>query len=158
LKQHGCRSAESDAPSKASPVISGWRQSIWFLRISVSRARPEKILALSPLPAPVNLARQPPHYPEVRAGLRTSHAGAEGSIIIGTRREKTDLPFGWNAQAGEYGDLDAQGVIDPAKVVRTALQDAASVAGLLVTSEAMIAENPKKEAAPALPPGAGMDF
>ena len=86
------------------------------------------------------------------------NAGAEGSIIVGKLREKSDFSFGWNAQTGEYGDLYAQGVIDPAKVVRTALQDAASVAGLLVTTEAMIAEKPKKEAAPALPAGAGMDF
>jgi hypothetical protein len=105
------------------------------LRISVSRARPEKILALLPLPEAVNLARQPPHYPEVPASLRTSHAGAEGSIIVGKLREKTDLSFGWNAQSGEYGDLYAQGLIDPAKVARTALQDAASVAGLLVRSD-----------------------
>ncbi|TWF43309.1 chaperonin GroEL [Neorhizobium alkalisoli] len=86
------------------------------------------------------------------------NAGAEGSIVVGKLREKTDLSFGWNAQTGEYGDLYAQGVIDPAKVVRTALQDAASVAGLLVTTEAMIAETPKKDAAPALPAGPGMDF
>jgi len=86
------------------------------------------------------------------------NAGAEGSIIVGKLREKTDLSFGWNAQTGEYGDLYAQGVIDPAKVVRTALQDAASVAGLLVTTEAMIAEKPKKDAAPAASGGAGMDF
>ncbi|ACS60628.1 MULTISPECIES: chaperonin GroEL [Rhizobium] len=86
------------------------------------------------------------------------NAGAEGSIVVGKLREKSELSFGWNAQTGEYGDLYAQGVIDPAKVVRTALQDAASVAGLLVTTEAMIAEKPKKDAAPALPAGAGMDF
>ncbi len=86
------------------------------------------------------------------------NAGAEGSIIVGKLREKTDFAYGWNAQTGEYGDLYVQGVIDPAKVVRTALQDAASVAGLLVTTEAMVAEKPKKEAAPALPAGAGMDF
>jgi len=85
------------------------------------------------------------------------NAGAEGSIIVGKLRENTDLAWGWNAQTGEYGDLFKMGVIDPAKVVRTALQDAASVAGLLVTTEAMIAEKPKKEAsAPAMP--AGMDF
>jgi len=85
------------------------------------------------------------------------NAGAEGSIIVGKLREKTDLAWGWNAQTGEYGDLYKMGVIDPAKVVRTALQDAASVAGLLVTTEAMIAEKPKKDAAaPAMP--AGMDF
>ncbi|MBB4227041.1 chaperonin GroEL [Rhizobium mongolense] len=86
------------------------------------------------------------------------NAGAEGSIIVGKLREKSEFSYGWNAQNGEYGDLYAQGVIDPAKVVRTALQDAASVAGLLVTTEAMIAEKPKKEAAPAIPAGAGMDF
>ncbi|MND96739.1 60 kDa chaperonin 5 [compost metagenome] len=86
------------------------------------------------------------------------NAGAEGSVIVGKLREKTDFSYGWNAQTGEYGDLYAQGVIDPAKVVRTALQDAASVAGLLVTTEAMIAEKPKKDATPAIPAGAGMDF
>ncbi|EKF60840.1 putative heat shock protein groEL 5 [Agrobacterium albertimagni AOL15] len=85
------------------------------------------------------------------------NAGAEGSIIVGKLREKPDFAFGWNAQTGDYGDLFAQGVIDPAKVVRTALQDAASVAGLLITTEAMIAEKPKKDAAPAMPAG-GMDF
>ncbi|MBU2485470.1 MAG: chaperonin GroEL [Alphaproteobacteria bacterium] len=85
------------------------------------------------------------------------NAGAEGSIIVGKLREKSDRAWGWNAQTGEYGDLYKMGVIDPAKVVRTALQDAASVAGLLVTTEAMIAEKPKKEAAsPAMP--SGMDF
>jgi chaperonin GroEL len=86
------------------------------------------------------------------------NAGAEGSIIVGKLREKTEFSYGWNAQTNQYGDLYAMGVIDPAKVVRTALQDAASVAGLLVTTEAMIAEKPKKEAAPALPAGGGMDF
>jgi chaperonin GroEL len=86
------------------------------------------------------------------------NAGAEGSIIVGKLREKADFAWGWNAQTGEYGDLYKQGVIDPAKVVRTALQDAASVAGLLVTTEAMVADKPKKEAASAVPAGAGMDF
>ncbi|GCA50413.1 60 kDa chaperonin 5 [Sinorhizobium sp. KGO-5] len=86
------------------------------------------------------------------------NAGAEGSIIVGKLREKAEFSYGWNAQTNEYGDLYAMGVIDPAKVVRTALQDAASVAGLLVTTEAMIAEKPKKDAAPALPAGGGMDF
>jgi chaperonin GroEL len=87
------------------------------------------------------------------------NAGAEGSIIVGKLREKTEFAFGWNAQTNEFGDLYGQGVIDPAKVVRTALQDAASVAGLLVTTEAMVAEKPKKEApAPQMPAGGGMDF
>lgn len=95
---------------------------------------------------------------EAPARQIAENAGAEGSIIVGKLREKSEFSFGWNAQTGEYGDLYAQGVIDPAKVVRTALQDAASVAGLLVTTEAMIAEKPKKETSPALPAGAGMDF
>ncbi|MEP0697201.1 MAG: chaperonin GroEL, partial [Nitratireductor sp.] len=85
------------------------------------------------------------------------NAGAEGSIIVGKLREKSDFSYGWNAQTGEYGDMFKMGVIDPVKVVRTALQDAASVAGLLVTTEAMVADRPKKEpAAPAMP--GGMDF
>ncbi|MBY5586312.1 chaperonin GroEL [Rhizobium leguminosarum] len=95
---------------------------------------------------------------EAPARQIAENAGAEGSIIVGKLREKTEFSYGWNAQTGEYGDLYAQGVIDPAKVVRTALQDASSIAGLLVTTEAMIAEKPKKDAAPPMPPGAGMDF
>jgi chaperonin GroEL len=87
------------------------------------------------------------------------NAGAEGSIIVGKLRENTEFSYGWNAQTNEFGDLYSQGVIDPAKVVRTALQDAASVAGLLVTTEAMVAEKPKKEtSAPPMPAGGGMDF
>ncbi|RWP38056.1 chaperonin GroEL [Mesorhizobium sp.] len=86
------------------------------------------------------------------------NAGAEGSIIVGKLREKTEFGYGWNAQTNEFGDLYAQGVIDPAKVVRAALQDAASVAGLLVTTEAMVAEKPKKEAAAPAMPGGGMDY
>ncbi|MEW9804995.1 chaperonin GroEL [Mesorhizobium marinum] len=95
---------------------------------------------------------------EVPARQIAENAGAEGSIIVGKLREKSEFAHGWNAQTNEYGDLYKQGVIDPAKVVRTALQDAASVAGLLVTTEAMVAEKPKKEASvPAMPAG-GMDF
>ncbi|WP_192254726.1 chaperonin GroEL [Mesorhizobium silamurunense] len=85
------------------------------------------------------------------------NAGAEGSIIVGKLREKPEFGWGWNAQTNAFGDLYNEGVIDPVKVVRTALQDAASVAGLLVTTEAMVAEKPKKEpAVPAMP--GGMDF
>ena len=86
------------------------------------------------------------------------NAGAEGSIIVGKLREKPEFGWGWNAQTNAFGDLYNEGVIDPVKVVRTALQDAASVAGLLVTTEAMVAEKPKKEpVVPAMPAG-GMDF
>ncbi|RAZ83055.1 chaperonin GroEL [Mesorhizobium hawassense] len=95
---------------------------------------------------------------EAPARQIAENSGAEGSIIVGRVREKSEFGYGWNAQTNEFGDLFGQGVIDPAKVVRTALQDAASVAGLLVTTEAMVAEKPKKEfPAPAMP-GGGMDF
>ncbi|MEO5325182.1 chaperonin GroEL [Mesorhizobium sp. CC13] len=86
------------------------------------------------------------------------NAGAEGSIIVGKLRDKAEFGYGWNAQTNEFGDLYSQGVIDPVKVVRTALQDAASVAGLLVTTEAMVAEKPKKDAPLPAMPGGGMDF
>ena len=95
---------------------------------------------------------------ETPARQIAENAGAEGSIIVGKLREKTEFAWGWNAQTNEFGDLYSQGVIDPAKVVRTALQDAASVAGLLVTTEAMVAEKPKKETGPNTPATAGMDF
>jgi chaperonin GroEL len=87
------------------------------------------------------------------------NAGVDGSIVVGKILEKNEYAFGYDAQRGEYGDLFTLGIIDPTKVVRTALQDAASVAGLLITTEAMVAEKPKKEAPmPAMPPGGGMDF
>jgi len=86
------------------------------------------------------------------------NAGAEGSLIVGKLRENDTFSFGWNAQTGEYGNLFDMGVIDPVKVVRSALQGAASIAGLLVTTEAMIAERPKKDPAPGLPPSAAMDY
>ena len=103
----------------------------------------------------------------VRRALQTparqiaENAGEDGAVVVGKIVDKGDYAFGYNAATGEYGDLVKQGVIDPAKVVRTALQDAASIAGLLITTEAMVAEKPKKKA-PAMPPGGGgmgdMDF
>jgi chaperonin GroEL len=75
-----------------------------------------------------------------------ANAGEDGSVIVGKILENSKYTFGYNAQSHEYGDLYAQGVIDPTKVVRCALQDAASVSGLLITTEAMIADVPKKEA------------
>jgi chaperonin GroEL len=84
-----------------------------------------------------------------------NNAGAEGSVVVGKILENTSATFGYNAATGEYGDLVALGVIDPVKVVRHALQDAASVASLLITTEAIIVEAPK-DAAPAMPGGGGM--
>jgi len=80
------------------------------------------------------------------------NSGEDGAVVSGKILDSKDYAFGYNAQTGEYGDLVKQGVIDPAKVVRTALQDASSVAGLLITTEAMVAEKPKPKA-PAMPPG-----
>src|SRR5216117_122542 len=87
------------------------------------------------------------------------NAGEDGSVIVGKIMEKDQYGFGFDAQSGEYGNLVSKGIIDPTKVVRTALQDAASVAGLLITTEAMVAEVPKKQTPmPAMPPGGGMDY
>ncbi|MEY3004850.1 MAG: hypothetical protein RLZZ491_2026 [Pseudomonadota bacterium] len=83
------------------------------------------------------------------------NAGVDGSVVAGKIRESKDAKFGFNAQTEEYGDMFKFGVIDPAKVVRTALQDAASVAGLLITTEAMVADKPKKEEAAAGMPDMG---
>ncbi|WP_031549413.1 chaperonin GroEL [Parvularcula oceani] len=104
----------------------------------------------------------------LQAPLRqiVENAGEEGSIVVGKLLEQSDTKYGYNAQTEEYGDLTAMGIVDPAKVVRTALQDAASVAGLLITTEAMIAEAPKKDSGGAgggMPGGGmggmgGMDF
>jgi chaperonin GroEL len=81
------------------------------------------------------------------------NAGEDGAVVVGKILDKDEYNYGYNAATGEYGNLVKQGVIDPAKVVRTALQDAASIAGLLITTEAMVAEMPKKASAPAMPGG-----
>ncbi len=92
----------------------------------------------------------------IEAPLRqiAENAGFDGSVVAGKIRESDDKAFGFNAQTGEYGDMFKFGVIDPAKVVRTALQDASSVAGLLITTEAMIADKPEPKGAG--PAGGGM--
>jgi len=88
------------------------------------------------------------------------NAGGDGAVVVGKLLESGEYGYGFDAQKGEYGDLMKLGIIDPTKVVRTALQDAASIAGLIITTEATITEAPKKEAAPAMPGGGmgGMDF
>jgi chaperonin GroEL len=110
--------------------------------------------------------------PDIQAGIRivakalespirqiAENAGAEGSIVAGKVAEKTGN-FGFDAQKEEYVDMVSAGIVDPTKVVRIALQDAVSVASLLITTEAMVAEKPKKETAPAMPPGGmgGMEY
>jgi chaperonin GroEL len=85
------------------------------------------------------------------------NSGVEGSIVVGRLTDKDESNFGYDAQSGEYKDMVAAGIIDPTKVVRVALQDAASVAGLLITTEAMVADRPEpKGGAPGMPPGGGM--
>jgi chaperonin GroEL len=87
------------------------------------------------------------------------NAGEDGSVVVGKILDKDQYNYGFDAQTGEYGNLVSKGIIDPTKVVRCALQDASSIAGLLITTEAMVAEVPKKPApAPAMPPGGGMDY
>ena len=87
------------------------------------------------------------------------NAGHDGSVVVGKLLESSDANHGFDAQTGEYTDMIKSGIIDPTKVVRLALQDAASVAGLLITTEAMVAEKPEKKAPPpGMPPGGDMDF
>ncbi|MFO1103203.1 MAG: chaperonin GroEL [Methylocystis sp.] len=88
------------------------------------------------------------------------NAGGDGAVVVGKLLESGEYGYGFDAQKGEYGDLMKLGIIDPTKVVRTALQDAASIAGLIITTEATITEAPKKEAPPPMPGGGmgGMDF
>jgi chaperonin GroEL len=92
---------------------------------------------------------------QVPARQIVQNAGEDGSLVVGKLLENSSYNWGFNAATGEYQDLVKAGVIDPAKVVRTALQDAASVASLLITTEALVADKPKKAEAPSAPP---MDF
>ncbi|RZJ02273.1 MAG: molecular chaperone GroEL, partial [Brevundimonas sp.] len=94
----------------------------------------------------------------IQAPIRqiVENAGVEGSIVVGKVLENAGATYGFNAQTEEYGDLVQMGVIDPAKVVRTALQDAASVAGILITTEAAVADAPKKSGGAGAPDMGGM--
>jgi chaperonin GroEL len=107
--------------------------------------------------------------PDIQAGINivlkaleapirqiAENSGVEGSIVVGNITSNDSQTYGFNAQTEEFVDMLQAGIVDPAKVVRTALQNAASVAGLLITTEAMVAEAPKKESAPAMPGGGGM--
>jgi chaperonin GroEL len=105
----------------------------------------------------VEIVRKAISFPARQIAL---NAGEDGSIVVGKILEKDQYSYGFDAQSGEYVNMMSKGIIDPTKVVRAALQGAASVAGLLITTEAMVAELPKKaSAAPAMPGGGGgMDF
>jgi chaperonin GroEL len=101
----------------------------------------------------VDIVRKALSYPARQIAF---NAGEDGSVVVGKILDKEQYNFGYDAQSGEYGNLMSKGIIDPTKVVRAALQGAASVAGLLITTEAMVAEVPRKQT-PATP-GGGMDF
>jgi chaperonin GroEL len=104
----------------------------------------------------VDIVRKALSWPARQIAL---NAGEDGSVVVGKILDKDQYNYGFDAQNGEYGNLLTKGIIDPTKVVRAALQGAASIAGLLITTEAMVAEVPKKQgAAPAMPGGGGMDF
>jgi chaperonin GroEL len=100
----------------------------------------------------VDIVRKALSWPARQIAL---NAGEDGSVVVGKILEKDTYGFGFDAQSGEYVNMMSKGIIDPTKVVRAALQGAASVAGLLITTEAMVAELPKKES-PAMPGGGGM--
>jgi chaperonin GroEL len=86
----------------------------------------------------------------------SENSGTDGSIVVGKLLDSKDTSYGYDAQKGEFTNMVQAGIIDPTKVVRHALQDAASVAGLLITTEAMVAEKPEPKTPPAMPPGGGM--
>jgi chaperonin GroEL len=104
----------------------------------------------------IDIVRKALSWPARQIAL---NSGEDGSVVVGKILDKDQYNYGFDAQSGEYGNLVTKGIIDPTKVVRCALQDAASIAGLLITTEAMVAEAPKKQSpAPQMPPGGGMDY
>ena len=104
----------------------------------------------------VNIVRKALSWPARQIAI---NSGEDGSVVVGKILDKDQYNYGFDAQTGEFGNLVTKGIIDPTKVVRIALQDGASIAGLLITTEAMVAEKPKKETPmPAMPPGGGMDY
>ncbi|HBQ22997.1 MAG TPA: molecular chaperone GroEL, partial [Alphaproteobacteria bacterium] len=103
--------------------------------------------------AGVNIVRRAIQAP---ARQIAENSGVDGSVVVGKVLENDDPNFGFDAQNEIYGNLVEKGIIDPVKVVRTALQDAASIAGLLITTEAVVVEHPEKKDAPAMPDMGGM--
>ena len=103
----------------------------------------------------VEIVRRALSWPARQIAL---NAGEDGSVVVGRILDKETYAFGFDAQSGEYVNMMSKGIIDPTKVVRAALQGAASIAGLLITTEAMVAEVPSKDAAPAMPSGGGMGY
>jgi chaperonin GroEL len=130
-------------------IIAGGGTALLYATKALTRLKPEN----DDQKVGIDIVRRALQTP---ARLIAENAGVDGSIVIGKLLDKGDPNYGFDAQTGQYVDMVKAGIIDPTKVVRIALQDAASVAGLLVTTEAMVAEKPEKKAAPAMPPGGGM--
>jgi chaperonin GroEL len=130
-------------------IIAGGGTALLYATKALGRLKPEN----DDQKVGIDIVRRALQAP---ARLIAENAGVDGSIVIGKLLDKGDANYGFDAQSGNYVDMVKAGIIDPTKVVRIALQDAASVAGLLVTTEAMVAEKPEKKAAPAMPPGGGM--
>jgi chaperonin GroEL len=131
---------------------------------------------VAPLRAKAAIGKLSDHNADIQAGINivlmaleapirqiAENSGVEGSMVVGKVLENKSQTWGFDAQTEQYVDMLNAGIVDPAKVVRVALQDAASIAGLMITTEAMVAETPKKKEAPAMPGGGmggmgGMDY
>ena len=127
-------------------IVAGGGVALLYSIKALAKLKPEN----SDQQVGIDIVRRALAYP---TRLIAENAGADGSVVIGKLLERDDVNFGYDAQAGAYADMVKAGIIDPAKVVRLTLQGAASVAALLITTEAMVAEKPRAAAAM---PGGGM--
>jgi chaperonin GroEL len=130
-------------------VIAGGGVALLHAIKSLAKLKPEN----NDQQVGIDIVRRTLSYP---TRLIAENAGADGSVVVGKLLEKSDFNHGFDAQSGSYTDMVKAGIIDPTKVVRLALQGAASVAALLITTEAMVGEKPEKKSAPAMPGGGGM--
>jgi len=131
-------------------IVAGGGTALLYASKALAKLKPEN----DDQKTGIDIVRRALQFP-VR--IIAENAGTDGSIVIGKLLDKNDANYGYDAQSGEYVDMVKSGIVDPTKVVRLALQDAASVAGLLITTEAMVAEKPEKKAAmPAHDHGGGM--
>ena len=138
--------AECSLPSLSIDRAMGWSLAERARVVASSAVIEDRLYVLRALEAPIRQIAE--------------NAGVEGSIVVGKITENKSQTYGFDAQTEQYVDMLSAGIVDPAKVVRVALQDAASIAGLMITTEAMVAEAPKKKEAPAMPGGGmgGMDY
>jgi chaperonin GroEL len=142
--------------SKAAPSNFGWPSRTARAKAAIGKLSNDN----ADIQAGINIVLR-----ALEAPIRqiAENSGVEGSIVVGKVLENKSQTFGFDAQTEQYVDMLNAGIVDPAKVVRVALQDAASIAGLMITTEAMVAETPKKKEAPAMPGGGmggmgGMDY